>query len=205
MEKPEPCEDCGRENPQFEVDGAKGKFKLCGKCVSKRCREVDALLLDNICPACAGTGKPESGKLCMCGGSGKASDAVPYLLERLAEFTVDRKEPAEEGGLRDAKDEEIRKLKKSLETCIAAKNEFFTALSKKNSDSGRSVEVYRTEWSKEKRASVHILRGRAKFHCWGIDYQEFDNGPGQFSTAVVEFEDGTVGNIPAELIKFLGE
>lgn len=35
------------------------------------------------CDACAGTGKPVSGERCMCGGSGRAEDAVRYLREAL--------------------------------------------------------------------------------------------------------------------------
>lgn len=38
---------------------------------------------DNICDACAGTGTPASGGICMCGGSGKMSDAARYLREKL--------------------------------------------------------------------------------------------------------------------------
>lgn len=45
--------------------------------------ECEALRRENMCDACAGTGKPLSGLPCMCGGSGKASDAVVYLRERL--------------------------------------------------------------------------------------------------------------------------
>lgn len=38
----------------------------------------------NICDACAGTGTPTSGPGCMCGGSGRMSDAAYYLRERYA-------------------------------------------------------------------------------------------------------------------------
>lgn len=37
----------------------------------------------NICTACAGTGTPASGLPCMCGGTGKATVAVDYLMQRL--------------------------------------------------------------------------------------------------------------------------
>ena len=58
------------------------------------CKEAELILevLDgltferdrNICDACAGTGTPTSGPGCMCGGSGKMSDAAHYLRERYA-------------------------------------------------------------------------------------------------------------------------
>lgn len=48
---------------------------------------LDALAVErdrNVCDACAGTGTPTSGPGCMCGGSGRMSDAVHYLRERYA-------------------------------------------------------------------------------------------------------------------------
>ena len=45
-------------------------------------------------------------------------------------------------------------------------------------------------------------RCKGKFHGFGIDYEEFESGPGNFSTAIVELEDGEVINIPVELIRF---
>ncbi len=45
--------------------------------------------------------------------------------------------------------------------------------------------------------------GEAWFHQWGIDYEEFDTGPGNFSVAIIELDDGTIKNIPAEQVKFL--
>jgi hypothetical protein len=44
---------------------------------------IEALKRDNICDACAGTGKPIGGGQCMCGGSGKMSDAASYLRVQL--------------------------------------------------------------------------------------------------------------------------
>ena len=38
---------------------------------------------ENMCDACLGTGDPTSGKPCMCGGSGKMSDAAIYLREQM--------------------------------------------------------------------------------------------------------------------------
>lgn len=45
-------------------------------------------------------------------------------------------------------------------------------------------------------------KGIAKFHAWGCDYGEFEYGIGNYSTAVVERKDGTIENVPVELIKF---
>jgi len=43
----------------------------------------------------------------------------------------------------------------------------------------------------------------ALFHCWSMDYDEFDTGPGNFAAAVVEKDDGTVWLVPACNIRFL--
>ena len=44
-----------------------------------------------------------------------------------------------------------------------------------------------------------------EFHQWGQDYEEFETGPGNFSTAIVELPDGTVQNVPVEMIAFVDQ
>lgn len=51
------------------------------------------------------------------------------------------------------------------------------------------------EWSKRE-------AGTGVFHGWGMDYEEFETGPGNFSTAIVEMPDGTVRNWRADMIRF---
>ena len=43
----------------------------------------------------------------------------------------------------------------------------------------------------------------ATFHQFGVDYEEFDNGFSQFTTAIVELADGSIITPPASLIQFL--
>ena len=45
--------------------------------------------------------------------------------------------------------------------------------------------------------------GEATFHAWGLNYEGFESGPGNFSTAIVERDDGTVENVPVEHIRFI--
>lgn len=52
---------------------------------------------------------------------------------------------------------------------------------------------------------VTAVKGEAKFHQFGMDYEEFENGPGNYSTAIVEWPDGTVEMVRADRIKFLKE
>ena len=44
--------------------------------------------------------------------------------------------------------------------------------------------------------------GDGVFHQFGVDYEEFETGPGNYSTAIVEMPDGSVKNVPVELIVF---
>ena len=46
-------------------------------------------------------------------------------------------------------------------------------------------------------------KGYATLHGWGCDYEEFETGPGNYSTAIIEREDGTVENVHVEMVKFV--
>ncbi len=46
-------------------------------------------------------------------------------------------------------------------------------------------------------------KGEAIFHQFGCDYEEFETGPGNYSTAIVEWPNGTVGNVPVSNIIFI--
>lgn len=45
--------------------------------------------------------------------------------------------------------------------------------------------------------------GEGDFVQYGTNYTEFDAGPGTFTTAIVEMDDGSVKNIDVSLIKFI--
>lgn len=42
-----------------------------------------------------------------------------------------------------------------------------------------------------------------EFHQWGCDYEEFEGGPGNYSTAIVQLADDTIKNVPVEMVKFV--
>ena len=46
-------------------------------------------------------------------------------------------------------------------------------------------------------------KGEAVFHQFGSTYEEFENGAGNQTTAIVEWPDGQVEEVPAGHIKFL--
>lgn len=41
------------------------------------------------------------------------------------------------------------------------------------------------------------------FHRWGDSYEEFEAGPGNFTTAIIELDDGQIVSCAAETVKFL--
>ena len=45
--------------------------------------------------------------------------------------------------------------------------------------------------------------GEAAFHQFGVGYEEFEAGPGNFTTAIVEWPDGRVESVPAEHVRFV--
>jgi len=69
----------------------------------------------------------------------------------------------------------------------------------------RKVAVFNRERSKVSGKTETVMIGYAFFHGWGSDYEEFTDGVGNFSTAILEKEDGTVLNHPAQLIEFIKE
>ena len=42
-----------------------------------------------------------------------------------------------------------------------------------------------------------------RFHCWGCSYEEFETGPRNFSTAIIELDNGQIVNCAAETVRFL--
>ncbi|MBX8528519.1 hypothetical protein K5D32_02530 [Pseudomonas cichorii] len=45
--------------------------------------------------------------------------------------------------------------------------------------------------------------GAGKFHGWGVEYEEFENGPGNYTVAIVEMPDGSIQTLMPFLIRFL--
>jgi hypothetical protein len=45
--------------------------------------------------------------------------------------------------------------------------------------------------------------GEGLFHQWGMEYEEYENGIGNYSVAIVELKDGSVETIQTNLIRFI--
>ena len=67
----------------------------------------------------------------------------------------------------------------------------------------RNVRVYKFSKEPGDKYMKKVPDGTAKFHQFGLDYQELDNGIGNFSAAVIERDDGTVKLVPADMIEFI--
>lgn len=87
------------DNAQVGIDREGRGGVLCPSCIVQRLmalteatavfadivdprESIERLQAENICDACCGTGKAPSGD-CMCGGTGRMSDAAIYLREEL--------------------------------------------------------------------------------------------------------------------------
>ena len=62
----------------------------------------------------------------------------------------------------------------------------------------RKVKIKR--WLGSKFENEFISSGL--FHKWGNNYEEFENGQGNYAIALVELEDGTVEEVLPKNIKF---
>lgn len=69
----------------------------------------------------------------------------------------------------------------------------------------RKVIVYALERPKNSSSYVKKEDGKgiALFHQFGVSYEEFETGAGNYSTAIIERTDGQVETVEADLIKFI--
>ncbi len=60
-----------------------------------------------------------------------------------------------------------------------------------------------------RRCEAKVWKGRqlypisGLFHQWGVGYEEFESGPGNFTTAIIELDDGQVVEAAPSTVKFL--
>ena len=48
-----------------------------------------------------------------------------------------------------------------------------------------------------------VEKGEAVFHQFGCNFEQFETGAGNFSTAIIEWPDGRVENVEVEHVRFL--
>jgi hypothetical protein len=66
----------------------------------------------------------------------------------------------------------------------------------------RKVVVYEHQKVKGQNHLDKIAIGQGIFHEFGVDYEEFETGPGNYSTAIIEMSDGSIKNVPVDMIVF---
>ena len=66
-----------------------------------------------------------------------------------------------------------------------------------------SVKIFK--WQKVEGTShfEKVEAGIGDFCEWGCSYEEFETGPGNYSTAIVKMPDGTVETPAADMIQFV--
>ena len=67
----------------------------------------------------------------------------------------------------------------------------------------RKVMVSANVWDSDVKRNVKKEMGEAVFHQFGVDYEEFSEGPGMFSAAIIEWPGGQVEIVRADHIRFL--
>jgi hypothetical protein len=67
----------------------------------------------------------------------------------------------------------------------------------------RTVQIFKYHRDEGEIHYKKVSIGYGIFHAWGFGYEEFETGPGNYSTAIIEMPDGSVENISADMIVFL--
>ena len=68
---------------------------------------------------------------------------------------------------------------------------------------GDKVQVFEWQWVAGLNKNVKKESYQAYFLGFGIDYEELREGVGQYTTAILELEDGSVTMVPIPMIKFI--
>ena len=67
----------------------------------------------------------------------------------------------------------------------------------------RRVELYTFRARTTGLGVEQTKRGEGWFHGFGVDFEEFDGGPGNYTVAIVERDDGTIESVPLNFVRFL--
>lgn len=66
----------------------------------------------------------------------------------------------------------------------------------------RKVKVFGYQHDEKTQKHNRVYARSGLFHGVGVTFQEFEYGVGNYSTAIVEFPDGTIDTPPIEMIEF---
>lgn len=66
----------------------------------------------------------------------------------------------------------------------------------------RKVKIFKWVWNEEKQEHDEVLDGAGLFVQYGVNFVELDEGIGNYTSVIVEKSDGTILNLPTELVVF---
>ena len=70
----------------------------------------------------------------------------------------------------------------------------------------RLVEFWEWEVKKHETGGLMRVKGPLQtgwFHAIGVNYEEFESGPGNFSTMIIERDDGILKSVPVQNCRFV--
>ena len=67
----------------------------------------------------------------------------------------------------------------------------------------RKVKVFKYERNPDTNLLELVEQGIGNFHAFGCDFEDLDHGVGNYSTAIVEMENGKIENVAVENIQFI--
>lgn len=79
--------------------------------------------------------------------------------------------------------------------------EVFSSLN--NYNKMRKIKYYGQRYDQEKEKKVRKELGEGFFHGWGCDYTWDEDGNVNYSTAIIELEDGTIENVRVDDVQFV--
>jgi len=67
----------------------------------------------------------------------------------------------------------------------------------------RKVKVFVWKFNNDIKKNEKVEKRTGIFHEFGCNYEEFETGAGNYSTAIIEYKNGEIENVPVDLIQFI--
>jgi hypothetical protein len=67
----------------------------------------------------------------------------------------------------------------------------------------RKVKIIKRQYMASTGKVDKVITGFGYFHGFGCNYEEFDGGPGNYTTGIIEFPDGSMRNMPLQEFEFV--
>jgi len=67
----------------------------------------------------------------------------------------------------------------------------------------RKIKYFTKKWNRDSGKYDKKEVGEGVFHAFGVNYQEFEEGPANYSTAIIELPNGEIKNVDVDLVQFI--